>query len=541
VVVEKGSQEEANIKDGTHRDDRASSETVIRCELVQSSSEAGGNYGTMDGELAEMLVEQLTHDLIDLAYRDGQKEKTAEAGLEAKATGRRQLLKDEEDKKLKAEKAKGYKEALARAVPDAVSWSKMLAQCDGQSRQEVWGPLPKNGDRVTFMICVLSAIINVFEPFTARITKDQALAKFQNHKWGAKAAGKPSPYFTCAKQLNYAWWRLGTEAEQLSARKEAGSRMKEVNEWVVLYGNYIKAKEEEGIFFFEYEQFTNVLVYAWAAAFSADGEASSVVRLIWKILGLMSFEMEYMLTVIVSVDTHRGQRLPDNIRGYIYLLTHCVFCLCEYGIVAIERGDKRPGVFSVSVMYAMAQSVLEALTNKYIFSADQSLRGVIETETELIAEVAAALVLLEPNNTVNPRGMRMTPLHVYDIMNKQLMTEEGVFEKTFLDKLESAKDPYTTGHHYITFAFLRAVLERASLQEAQLIPNAVCRLNGWAYKAFFHVSHPKISLFLPTVLWRKVEEFVLHPEGYLKGNIDYTYVDLTKPYLGETDVLVIRS
>ena len=65
----------------------------------------------------------------------------------------------------------------------------------------------------------------------------------------------------------------------------------------------------------------------------------------------------------------------------------------------------------------MAQSVLDALTNNYIFSADQSLHGVIETETELIAEAASALVLLEPNNTVNPRGMRMTPLHVFEIMN----------------------------------------------------------------------------------------------------------------------------
>ena len=180
----------------------------------------------------------------------------------------------------------------------------------------------------------------------------------------------------------------------------------------------------------------------------------------------------------------------------------------------------------------MTQSVLEALTNKYRFHSDKSLRGVIETETELLAEVAEALVLLEPNNTINPRGMRITPLHVFEIMSKQLMTDEGVFEKTFLDKLESSKDPYTTGHYYITFAFLRAVLERACLREAGLINVEICRLKGWVYRTLFHVSDPVMILHLPAVLWSKIEECLAHPGG--SGtivNIDYvcpTDTDLTE-------------
>jgi hypothetical protein len=227
-------------------------------------------------------------------------------------------------------------------------------------------------------------------------------------------------------------------------------------------------------------------------------------------LAMMSDEVELMLAAVTSTDVHKGKRLPGNVRAFIYLLTHCVLCMIEYGGATFDRSDPRPDAYNTAIVYRWANSFLMALTEQYVFPVYQSLHVVVETETEIVAEVALILLLLEPDDTLKPDGMAITPLYVYQIMNRHLMSESGEFTKEFLGKI-AEESHYTIGHIYITFAFLRAECERAGLRKLKLIPQAPVRPHPWIERIFFDsMGVPKVGVVgppLPAGVWRLIETY----------------------------------
>ena len=497
-----------NMRDGSHTNARQSSETTLQCELVEDMA-----AGTSIKNREKAFLRQITKALIEHGYREGH--------VSEKNFGSEQ-----------AEMKEDSAEALRRSVrastgDDVPSWGALLRVCDGEDTQNVW---KTDGDIVTFMVCVLCATIVAHEPWTAFEAKRLIIQKQQ----ASKAAKKATPYVDAGKLLGYKIWNRGLDGVCGNVAM-AKAQAIELQAWSERYQRYIFAFYEEAPngTFETYKGFTNVLVYSWARSFAVDGEASDTVRAIWKILGTMSFEISWMLTLARTVDVHKRQRFPDNLREFIYLLTHCVLCLCEYGTVAFDTHDKRPGGFCKqysAMLYSWAHSFMVALTMKFNYPVMKSLHAAIETEFEIFAEIALILLLLEPNNTLTPRAMGITPLIVYQIMNDHLMTPTGEFTKDFLSTLDRANH-YTVGHHYITFAFLRAACERASLRQSHLIPKAAVRRHAWLERLLKHTKHPtnpepffergRFIMVLEPHLFRKIEEFVVAPSE-TSSRIDLT-------------------
>jgi hypothetical protein len=165
----------------------------------------------------------------------------------------------------------------------------------------------------------------------------------------------------------------------------------------------------------------------------------------------------------LKVIKNDGRLLDIHTRTFMFLFTHCILCLCEWGLAAFDRTDTR-----VHQQYLVAAALLQDMTTLYVFPDDKSLHTVIGAEAEILAEVAWVCVLLMPPGVINPSGMRVTPLHLYRIMNSHLLDDEGTFDEAKYAYFKT--DRYSVYHLEMTFAMLRAALERACLYGA--IPNA---------------------------------------------------------------------
>jgi hypothetical protein len=354
------------------------------------------------------------------------------------------------------------------------TWRSLLARCSDRvdNLSTVW---KKDGDNLTFMSLVLCELIRPYEPMTAHSASADADQKFQrgiyegDHGYVTAALKIGRPVETPEQGQVWLVGKQGVYLEYLVLEKE-------LNVAITKYTEFIGSEEQQE---FLYAELTNQLVGTWAREICAKGEAPTTIRAVYRILALLSMELQMKEAKIVTVLANLG-RLSVSMRHYLYLFTHCAYCVCEYGLVAL-RSSRLAGVFDTYEIYNVANTLFQALTSQYMFPADASLHKVIEHELEVVCEVAAVIVLMEKPGMFQPPGMKITPLHVYRVMNAHMMNDDGTFKNVPWTrpskKKEERKDPYREAHHYITFCFLRAVLERSWIWKR--IPQRLVRTHSW--------------------------------------------------------------
>jgi hypothetical protein len=142
------------------------------------------------------------------------------------------------------------------------------------------------------------------------------------------------------------------------------------------------------------------------------------------------------------------------------------------------------------------------MLSNYVYPDPESLHQTIVQHFELLYELGTCVLLFEERGELHPHGMRISPLHFYQIANDLLMDNTQKFADTL--KL-SKQDNYTSVHHYITWLFFRATLERAWLcQSLPILPTPV-----WSFLT-------RVDIPLPKTILSIIEEFYgLGPSFFL--------------------------
>ena len=390
----------------------------------------------------------------------------------------------------------------ARANP---SWEKMLRTISMTTNNgsPAWD---KDGDNLAFMSLVLCELIKIHEPRTADEFTGRTFEKYQRGINSAKDKGDGS-YLAAARLIG----RPGAE-KTTRETKEYEDYMKikeELKAQITAYRASLADEEEK----FDYKALTNIVVAAWAKELHAKNEAPNTIRTIILILGLMCFEVPVKIAKMASSLSGKQGKLEDVDRDFLYCFCHGCLCIFEYGMATVASSANYPGAFDFEEVYRTATMFLQVLTTKYEYPSNASLYKLISREMEIVAEVAAVVVLLEKPGILTPPGMKITPLHVYRIMNDYLMTEDGTFRAYFRPKKKKTyfsigdvarQKGYVEAHHYITFCFLRAVLERSWLASFAQMPRRVMRNHSWLSR--------ESNLDLPSDVIRTIEGYAGDPE-----------------------------
>jgi hypothetical protein len=96
--------------------------------------------------------------------------------------------------------------------------------------------------------------------------------------------------------------------------------------------------------------------------------------------------------------------------------------------------------------------------------------------------------------------MKITPMYLFTIVNELLVMDNGNFPPVFTLGNKKFKSGYVYAHHYITYAMLRAALERSFLHAS--LPRVPVRNQSW-------LKH--MDLALPLCALCIIEEYVPKP------------------------------
>jgi len=317
------------------------------------------------------------------------------------------------------------------------------------------------------MMLLLCELIKTHQPEPAKIMKTLTLNKICLSK--------------CTQDMHtYAGMLLSgasaIDEQALCGHEGYGAVALQLSVLTEAYNTHQANEDRRDVHHFNYKLLTEKLVDTWSLEYCEKGNAYETSQTVWRILGLLSFELAFMRTTIKSYnEIVNGRLLSQDVRNFLFLFTHCILCLCEWGMAAFDRTDVVPGLFNLHQLYLLAAALLDEMTSSYIYPNNQSLHRIIQAEPEVLSELAWVCVLLETPGVFTPPGMRITPLHLYRIMNQHLFNDEGRFEEEKYAYLQGS--PNSVYNVQITFSLFRATLERAWLYGD--IPTLPMRRNCW--------------------------------------------------------------
>jgi len=140
----------------------------------------------------------------------------------------------------------------------------------------------------------------------------------------------------------------------------------------------------------------------------------------------------------------------------VYLFTHCVFVLSDYGFSTIPAKKSHD-------LFEMANVLLDAMTTNNGKDESESLRIAVSVAMELLAELALCMQFSENIHSV---VVSAHPAKLFKMMHEELIVyNEGNQLKYEFGK--TTNDQYVRQHHYLLYYWLRATLEDQEYQRQE--------------------------------------------------------------------------
>jgi hypothetical protein len=394
------------------------------------------------------------------------------------------------------------------------SWQTSLIVCTGLIDKVGW---ISHGDNYTFLMVTICQIISGHEQETALFWRKDSLDKFE-HK--SNMNDDAHHYVSAGKKLGMTLAQFAKARTSVSLEEDIALRdmlheiYVDLQESIAMYKTEVNFRLYNPGPYDEYDFVSplNMLMKLWALEFDLHGEASTATQAAWEILGLMSFEAATKVALIeTAVLAH--QDIDNELSRFLYLFTHCLFALCNYGTLGINRHDEYAGSFNPYQLYLMACRFFGAMLKEHEFSQDASIHRTTLNHFELLCELGTCILLFEERGQLYPPGMAIGPLYFFELANQYLMLDSG----KLADNLNlGKKTKYIAAHHHITFLLFRATVERALLWK--YVPTLPVHQRSWLTRF--------VTWSLPTVILTIIEKYVGEkaPETHAKPRKIY---DLT--------------